>query len=68
MITIRAEDRKEMFVRRHIEIASGSRCCEVHTVNKRLLPEVFLSLVPYRMEYRLFSSQHPSIVPNATQL
>ena len=57
MATIREEDRKEMFVRRHIEIASGSRCCEVHTVNKRLLPEAFLSLVPHRMEYRLFSSQ-----------
>ena len=46
-----------MFIRRHIEIPSGSRCCEVHTVNKHLLPEAFLSLIPHKMEYRLFSAQ-----------
>ena len=57
MVTICEEDRKEMFLRRHVEIPSGSRCCEVHTINNRLLPEAFLSLVPHRMEYRFVSSQ-----------
>ena len=57
MVTVREEDRREMFIRRHIEISSGFRCCEAHTVNKHLLPEAFLSLMPHKMEYRLFSAQ-----------
>lgn len=57
-VTIREEDREEMFIRRHIEIPPGSRCCTKHTIDKRLLPDVFLSLVPYRLDYRLFSPQH----------
>ncbi|CAF4519829.1 unnamed protein product [Rotaria sp. Silwood2] len=56
-VTIREEDRNELFIRRHIEIPSGSRCCKKHTVDKRLLPEAFLSLVPHKVEYRLFSPQ-----------
>ena len=59
------EDSKEMFIRRHIEIPSGSRRREAHTVNKHLLPEAFLSLVPHKMECRRFSAQHLSVVPNA---
>ena len=56
-VTIRKEDREEMFFRRNIEIPSGSRCCNKHTIDKRLLPDVFLSMIPHRFDYRIFSSQ-----------
>ena len=59
-VTIRKEDRKEMFFRRNIEIPSGFRCCNKHTVDKRLLPDVFLSMIPHRLDYRLFSPQRIS--------
>lgn len=57
-MTIREEDRNEMFIRRHIDIPAGSRCCEIHTVDKRLLREAFVSLVPHKVEDRFFSQQN----------
>ena len=59
-VTVCKEDRKEMFFRRNIEIPSGSRCYNKHTIDKRLLPDVFLSMVPHRLDYRLLSPQHIS--------
>ena len=59
-VTIRKEDRKEMFFRRNIEIPSGSRCCNKRTIDKRLMPDVFLSMVPHRLDYRPFSPQRIS--------
>ena len=56
-VTIRKEDRTEMFIRRHIEIPAGSRCCKKHTIHERLLPEAFLSIVSHKLENRLFSGQ-----------
>ena len=56
-VTIRKEDSEEMFFRRNIEIPSGSRCCNKHTINKCLLTDVFLSMVPQRFDYRIFSPQ-----------
>ena len=44
-----------MFLRRHIDIPTGSRCCEGHTVDKRLSHEAFLSLMPYEVRNRSFS-------------
>ncbi|CAF3326301.1 unnamed protein product [Rotaria sp. Silwood2] len=37
VVTIREEDRTDRFIRRHIEIPTGSLCCKIHTVHKRLL-------------------------------
>jgi hypothetical protein len=56
-VTIRAEDRQEMFLRRHIIIPTGSRCCESHLVNGHLMPSVFLTIQPYMLENRPFSSE-----------
>ncbi|CAF3921151.1 unnamed protein product [Rotaria magnacalcarata] len=36
-VTIREADRTELFIRRHIDIPAGSRCCKLHTVDKRLI-------------------------------
>ena len=47
-----------MFIRRHIEIPSESRGCKRHTIDKSLSPQAFLSLVPDKVAYRLFSSQN----------
>lgn len=57
-MTIREEDRNEMFIRRHIDIPAGSRCCEIHTVDKRLLREAFFSLVSHKVGDRFFSQQN----------
>lgn len=57
-MTIREEDRTEMFIRRHIDIPAGSRCCESHTVDKRLLHEAFLSLMPHQVQHRPFSREN----------
>ncbi|CAF4618720.1 unnamed protein product, partial [Rotaria magnacalcarata] len=38
-------------------IPAGSRCCTLHTVGKRLIPEAFQSLVPHKAQYRRFSPQ-----------
>ncbi|CAF3348941.1 unnamed protein product [Rotaria socialis] len=56
-VTIREADLTELFIRRHIEIPAGSRCCKLHPVDKRLIPEAFQSLVPHKVQYRLFSRQ-----------
>ncbi|CAF3365146.1 unnamed protein product [Rotaria socialis] len=56
-VTILEADRTELFIRRHIEIPAGSRCCTLHTVGKRLIPEAFQSLVPRKAQYRRFSPQ-----------
>ncbi|CAF4512848.1 unnamed protein product [Rotaria socialis] len=56
-VTIREADRTELFIRRHIEMPAGSRCCKLHTVDKRLIPEAFQSLAPHKVQYRLFSRQ-----------
>ena len=53
-VTIREQDRTEIFIRRQIEIPVGSRCCKIHTVDKHLSAEAFLSVVPYKVEDRLF--------------
>ena len=46
-----------MFIRRHIDIPAGSRCCGSHTIDKRLSREAFLSLMPYKVQNRSFSSE-----------
>ncbi|CAF3462720.1 unnamed protein product [Rotaria socialis] len=56
-VTICEADRTELFIRRHIEIPAGSRGCKLHTADKRLIPEAFQSLVPHKVQYRLFSRQ-----------
>ena len=53
-VTIREQDRIEIFIRRQIEIPVGSRCCKIHTVDKHLSPEAFLSVVPHKVEDRFF--------------
>jgi hypothetical protein len=55
-VTIREEDRTEMFLQRHIDIPTGSRCCESHTFDKRLTYEAFMSLEPQKVQSRSFSS------------
>jgi hypothetical protein len=49
------DDRSEMFLRRHIDIPTGSRCCASHMIDNRLSYEAFSYLMPYKVENRVFS-------------
>jgi len=46
-----------MFIRRHIDIPAGSRCCESHTIDKCLSREAFLSLMPHKVQIQSFSRE-----------
>ena len=47
------DDRSEMFLRRHINIPIGSRCCASHMIANQLSSEAFSSLLPYKVEDRV---------------
>ena len=53
-VTIREENRNEMFIRHHIEIPARSSCCKIHTAPERILPEAFLALLPYKVEDQFY--------------
>ena len=48
------DDRSEMFLRRHIDIPKGSRCCASHMIDNRLSCEEFSSVQPYKVQSRPF--------------
>ena len=64
--TTHEEDRNKMFIRRHISIPVGSRCCHDHIVDDRLSHETFLLLTSFKEESQSISRQkgygHTSIV------
>jgi hypothetical protein len=47
-----------MFIRRHIDIPTESRCCKGHTLDDHLMREAFLSLTSYKVENRPISRQN----------
>ncbi|CAF5166517.1 unnamed protein product, partial [Rotaria magnacalcarata] len=54
-VTIKKEDRSNIFIRRNIFIPKGSRCCKIHTSNGYLLREDFFKLTAYKDDYRIFN-------------
>ncbi|CAF3409633.1 unnamed protein product [Rotaria socialis] len=54
-VTIKKEDRSNIFIRRNIFFPKGSRCCKIHTSNGYLLREDFFKLTAYKDDYRIFN-------------
>ncbi|CAF3514075.1 unnamed protein product [Rotaria socialis] len=54
-VTIKKEDRSNIFIRRNMFFPKGSRCCKIHTSNGYLLLEDFFKLTAYKDDYRIFN-------------
>ena len=59
---ITEEDLQAMFIRRHIDISIGSRCCAHQMVDSRLSHEAFYSLVPYKNAIRSVSHENLRLI------
>ncbi|CAF3184663.1 unnamed protein product [Rotaria sp. Silwood2] len=57
-VTVKKEDRDNMFVKRNIVIPKGSRCCKMHTVNGFLSHEAFSAITAYKIREEPFDFNH----------
>ncbi|CAF4941970.1 unnamed protein product [Rotaria sp. Silwood1] len=57
-MTVKKEDRDNMFVKRNIVIPKGSRCCKMHTVNGFLSHEAFSAITAYKVREEPFDFNH----------
>ncbi len=53
-VTVKEEDRDNIFVKRNIVIPKDSRCCAMHTVNGFLSREAFFAITAYKVRYETF--------------